>query len=134
MPPPKKYRRNNEETRIRDKLIRPGLEGLGWLVEVMHCSQYQKGVPDLYLSHPKHGTRWVDVKVAGKYEFTKAQRDKWPRWRKYGTGVWIMTDWNSVQYELLFDTPNFIKFWKPKYGDPLKEFDIEDILGDLDEA
>lgn len=129
----KKYRRNNEETRIRDKEIRPLLTGLGWLVEVTHGNKFMKGFPDLYLSHHKHGIRWVDVKVEGKYEFTAAQRLKWPLWHQHGSGVWIMTAGTHEQYKRLWEPPNWRDYWKPKYGDPFDQLDIEELLKTIEE-
>lgn len=109
------------------------LEGLGWLVEVTHGSKFQKGFPDLYLSHPKHGARWVDVKVEGDYDYTQAQRDKWPRWHTHGTGIWIMTGATQDQYERLFKQPNWQDYWKPRYGDPFKEFSLDELLDTIEE-
>ena len=129
-----KYGRNSEEKRIRDKEIRPMLEGLGWLVEVTHGGQYMKGFPDLYLSHRRFGIRWVDVKVEGKYEYTQAQRDKWPRWHVFGSGVWIMIGATQDQYECLFKPPNWLDYWKPKYGDPFESFDLEALLNTIDDV
>ena len=129
----KTYKRKQEEKRIGDELIRPSLRDLGWHVEVTHSTHLFKGFPDLYLMHPRMGQRWVDVKVEGDYEFTDAQRDKWPRWYKFGTGVWIMTDWSQDQYEKLFKPCNFMDYWKPKYGDPFKEFDLIELLDTIEE-
>lgn len=108
-----RFRRQSPETKIRDSL-RDYLGGRGWLVEIMHGNIFQKGIPDLYLHHPKHGYRWVDVKVEGKYEFTKAQIKKWPQWEAKGVGIWILTEPVS-QYERLFSKPNWRYYWKPKY-------------------
>ena len=130
---PKSYGRNEEEKRIRDKEIRPMLTGLGWLVEVTHGSQYMKGFPDLYLRQIRFGIRWVDVKVEGRYEYTRAQRDKWPRWHLSGSGVWILTGATQDQYERLFKPPNWQDYWKPRYGDPFETFDLESLLNTIEE-
>lgn len=129
----KRYGRHSEEKRIRDRVIRPMLEGRGWLVEVTHGNRYVKGFPDLYLSHPQFGQRWVDVKVEDDYEYTQAQRDKWPRWHRFGTGIWIMTGATEDQYARLFDVPNWLDYWKPRYGDPFKEFDLDELLDTIDD-
>ena len=129
----KLYKRNEEEKRIRDKELRPMLDDLGWLVEVTHGNKYMKGFPDLYLSHPQAGIRWVDVKVEGDYEFTTAQRDKWPKWHRFGTGIRIMTGATQEQYERLFKPPNWQDYWKPRYGDPFKEFDLNELLDTIEE-
>lgn len=129
----KQYKRKNQEKQIRDKEIRPLLEGLGWLVELTHGNRYMSGFPDLYLSHMQFGIRWVDVKVENDYEFTLAQRRKWPKWHQHGSGIWIMTAATQEQYELLFKPPNWINFWKKKYGDPMKEFDLDTLLNTISE-
>lgn len=128
-----KYGRNNEETRIRDKEIRPRLAGLGWLVEVTHGNKFMKGFPDLYLAHPDYGTRWVDVKVEGSYEYTKAQRQKWPIWHTFKIGIWIMTGADDAQIERLFNPPNWLDYWKPKYGDPFAKLDIIELLNSIED-
>lgn len=129
----KSYKRNDEEKRIRDKEIRPLLKDLGWLVEVTHGNRFMKGFPDLYLSHPTHGIRWVDVKVEGDYEYTEAQRAKWPVWHQHGTGIWIMTAGTLEQVERLFKPPNWLDYWKPRYGDPFNPPTLEDVLKTIDE-
>jgi hypothetical protein len=108
------------------------LKGLGWLVEVTHGNKYMKGFPDLYLAHPRHGQRWVDVKVEDKYEYTDAQRDKWPMWHTFGVGIWIMTAGTHSQYRRLFNPPNWLDYWKSKYGDPFSTLDLEAILKTID--
>jgi hypothetical protein len=128
----KAYKRKNREQQIRDKEIRPMLKDLGWLVEVTHGNRFMKGFPDLYLMHPEFSSRWVDVKVEGDYEYTEAQRKKWPRWHKHGTGIWIMTGASQDQYERLFKPPNWLDYWKPRYGDPFKEFDLDELLDTIE--
>jgi hypothetical protein len=128
-----KFKRNSEETRIRDKEIRPLMEGLGWLVEVTHGNRYMKGFPDLFMGHPEHGQRWVDVKVEGRYSFTKAQKLKWPLWHSAGIGIWIMTAGTHAQVDWLWQPPNWQKYWKKSWGDPFQPPDIEDILSELDD-
>lgn len=130
----KTYKRNEEEKRIRDKEIRPLLKDLGWWVEVTHGNKYMRGFPDLYLTHPRHGIRWVDVKVEGDYEYTDAQRDKWPIWHTFGTGIWIMTAGTLEQVERLFKAPNWLDYWKPRYGDPFKGSDLEELLSMIDDV
>jgi hypothetical protein len=129
-----RYKRNEEEKRIRDKEIRPLLEGLGWLVEVTHGNKYMKGFPDLYLGHPQYGQRWVDVKVENNYDYTPAQRDKWPKWHTYGIGIWIMTAGTHEQVERLFRSPNWLDYWKPRYGDPFNQPDLDELLDTIDDV
>lgn len=97
-----------------------------WHVERMVGNAFQTGIPDLYLGHKKYGTRWVDVKVYGRYSFTKAQRRKWPVWEKYNIGIWIIGAKSSAEctkehmteeYEriLIKSKPNWRDFWKDKW-------------------
>lgn len=127
-----KYGRRNEEAKIRANLL-AFLLGLGWWVEITHGGAFQSGFPDLYCTHPEHGIRWIDTKVEGKYEYTKAQRKKWPVWHKHGTGIWILTGASMSQYERLFQPPNWLDYWKESYGDPWQEFDLDELLDNIEE-
>jgi hypothetical protein len=103
------------ELRIRTDLVE-FLQGRGWHTEILHGSQFQSGIPDLLIGHLRHGTRWIDTKVPGKYSFTKAQIDKWPKWEAVGIGVWIITAASEEEYAKLFQPPNFRQYWKKSYG------------------
>lgn len=109
------------------------LRSLGWWVEITHGNQFTRGFPDLYLTHTEHGIRWVDTKVEGNYDFTEAQRQKWPIWHKHGTGIWILTDATLDQVDRLFQAPNWLDYWKDRYGDPWKEFDLDELLDTIEE-
>lgn len=61
----------------------------GWWVKATHGSVEQSGVPDLFATHPEHGYRWIDIKVRGRYRITAAQYQDWPKFCRYGSGVWI---------------------------------------------
>jgi len=100
----------------------------GWLVEQTHGNLFQDGFPDLFIAHPRYGVRWIDCKVPGRYEFTRAQRQKWPIWDSYGIGIWILTAATQEEYDKLFAPPNWKDYWKDKYGVP----DIEELLRELD--
>lgn len=104
------------ETKIRDSLVEY-LVPRGWLVEITHGNAYQTGFPDLLLAHPKWGQRWVDVKVRGKYSFTKAQKLKWPLWEQHGIGIWILVEATQEEYDKLFGPPNWRKYWKKSWGE-----------------
>jgi hypothetical protein len=92
------------------------LEAREWLVERMIGNAFQTGIPDLYAHHPKWGSRWIDVKNAGKYSFTKAQKRKWPLWESYGVGIWILTSADQHAYDKLFAPPNWRNYWKASWG------------------
>lgn len=114
------------------------LEGKKWYVERLVGNAYQSGIPDLFIAHPDHGTRWVDIKVYGSYNFTKAQRLKWPLWEKAGIGIWIIgarspdectKEFMINEYPILMDTPNWRQFWRDSWD--IKP-DIDKMLEDLD--
>jgi len=116
------------------------LEGKKWHVERLVGNAFQTGIPDLFLGHPRYGTRWVDVKVYGRYSFTKAQKKKWPIWEKYGIGIWIIgakskqdctKEHMLEEYEriLLNSPPNWRDFWKDSWDE---KPDIDKMLEELD--
>jgi hypothetical protein len=116
------------EWHIQQDLIK-FLEARGWLVERMIGNAFQTGIPDLYCHHPKWDYRWIDVKVKGRYSFTKAQKHKWPLWEKYGAHIWILTGATQEQYDLLFGPPNWRQFWKSSWD---TKIDIDALLDELD--
>lgn len=122
--------RERPEAKIQAALI-DFLEGRNWLVEPTHGNAFQKGLPDLFLAHVRHGQRWVDCKVKGKYSFTKAQKAKWPKWEKNGVGIWILTAASQDEYDLLFQPPNWRKYWRDSYG---QLEDIDALLRGLNET
>jgi hypothetical protein len=88
---------------------------------------FQSGVPDLYCYHKLNGERWIDIKNPVSYEYTKAQRVKWPQWEKAGIGVWIMVAATDEEYDKLFKPPNMRAYWKEKYN-----VDVDQLLKDMD--
>jgi hypothetical protein len=119
--------RHGPEFKIQQTLI-DFLTKRGWLVERLIGNAFQQGIPDLYCYHPKWGERWVDVKVKGHYSFTRAQKHKWPKWAKFGVGVWILT--GVEDYDLLFQPPNWKDYWKDSWG----QIDVEALLDDITET
>jgi len=116
------------------------LNGRGWMTERLVGNAMQKGLPDIFAHHPKHGSRWIDFKVLQKYEYTKAQIRTWPLWESYGLGVYIIAgtckhpDFEEMdrEYQVLFGPPNFRKYWKPKYNKMIPtEADIDNLLDQL---
>ncbi len=125
-----KPKRERPEAKIQTALIE-FLEAREWEVEPTHGNAYQKGFPDLYAMHKTLGQRWIDCKVEGKYSFTKAQIEKWPRWEAKGVGIWILTGANDDQYARLFRPPNMRAYWKKNYGQLI---DIDALLRELNET
>jgi len=111
----------------------------GWHVERMVGNAFQTGIPDLFLGHPKYGTRWVDVKVYGRYSFTKAQKRKWPIWEEYGIGIWIIgaacrqdctKDYLLDEYtRVLFSEPNWRDYWRASWDE---KPDIDKLLDGIE--
>ena len=113
---PKKFKSpHGPEFKIQTQFIKY-LEMRGWGVQRMAGGMFQFGVPDLYIFHKHYGSRWVDLKVAGRYSWTKAQRVTWPYWAKMGVGIWIITAADDTQYNLLFGPPNVMDFWKESFA------------------
>lgn len=106
------------------------LRARDWLVERFIGNAWQTGIPDLLAHHPQWGSRWIDVKVEGKYSFTKAQRIKWPLWDKYQLGIWILTGADQANYDKLFAPPNWRDYWKASWALPTTE-DIDRMLEEL---
>lgn len=105
------------------------LQDCGWHVEVFTCGAFQKGIPDLWAHHPKHGYRWIDIKRPKGGKLTKAQAQKWPLWESVGVGVWIMTECDE---SVLFGKPNFRDWWKPAYDKYLVKSGAEILQNFLD--
>lgn len=126
---PKKFRGGlGPEAKIQREFIRY-VKDRGWHVERMIGNALQKGIPDIFIAHLKHGVRWVDLKNPHDYEFTRSQRIKWPIWERYGIGIWIITGWGEKEYDKLFYPPNWRKYWKPKYDEEKEE--LEQMLQEL---
>ncbi len=112
----------------------------GWHVERMIGNAYQKGIPDLFLANTKYGQRFLDIKVYGSYNFTKAQKLKWPIWEAFGVGVWILgaispetcTKRHMIkEHTKLLQPPNWREFWNPKWD---QTPNIDKLLKEVDDA
>jgi hypothetical protein len=94
------------ERKIQDDLIK-FLRLRQWYVLETHGNMFQRGLPDLFATHIKHGPRWIEVKYAERYCFTPAQLDTFPQLTKHGSGVWILTAATEHEYRKLFQGPNW---------------------------
>lgn len=108
-------------------------EPRGWLVERTHGNRYQSGFPDLFLAHVDYGQRWVDVKRADHYTFTRAQRIKWPEWERNGVGIWILCYATQDEYNKLFGPPNWRDYWKPEWEAPTRTT-VDRLLSECGQA
>lgn len=106
--------RDNPELRIRTR-IRRYLKNKGWYTKIMHGNQFQSGIPDLFCYHKEYGMRWIDAKNPKRYSYTVAQIKLWPVLESHGCGVFILFEGDAANYKLLFQPPNFRKYWKPRY-------------------
>lgn len=90
------------------------LEARGWFCKPTHGSMYQAGFPDLFITHDKHGPRWVEVKLVDMKgsKFTKAQLEEFPKFINNGTPIWILTKVCEQEYEKLFNEPegNYVTY------------------------
>lgn len=122
-----RIRKHGREWHIQEDL-KTFLRARQWHVERMIGNAFQMGIPDLYVFHRKYGERWIDVKVPGKYTFTREQKIKWPVWDSFNRGIWILTAATQTEYDKLFGPPNWRDYWKPGWGVP----DIDALLDELD--
>lgn len=132
---PKKFRSKTGPEAIIQREFIKYVKQRGWWTERMIGNALQKGIPDIYMFHPEHGDRWVDLKNAKGYEFTIAQRIKWPIWEKFGRDIWIITGWTDEDYAKLFEPCNWRQYWKPKYTEQAAELaqDMQELFDDFDD-
>lgn len=112
--------------------IKAMLEARGWHVEIMVGSAFQTGIPDLYCFKRKWGERWIDAKNPENYTFTKAQRFKWPIWERVGIGIWILIADTQVEYDKLFQPPNWRSYIKKSWKMPTPA-EIDKMLDEMQE-
>jgi len=105
----RKKGKNRPEAKIQ-QAIKDMLTLKGWYVMVTHGNMFQSGFPDLYATHSKYGARWIEVKNPGKYAFTPAQLEHFPKLVANGTGVWILIGGTENEYQKLFKSPNWYQY------------------------
>jgi hypothetical protein len=128
MDKPKIRDKHGPEYGIQKEIVK-FLRTHGWLVERMVGGAFQSGIPDLYIAHPKYGQRWLECKNPDEYNFTKAQKYKFPIWAAMGIGIWILVAATEAEYDKLFKEPNWECYWKKTWVKP----DIDAILEELDD-
>lgn len=131
--------KHGAEFHIQTKWVK-FLEGKGWLVQRMIGNQYISGIPDLFIAHKQYGQKFVDIKVYGRYSFTKAQKIVWPLWESFNIGIWIIGAKDSksctkehmlAEFPKLMQPPNWRDYWKPQWDE---KPDIDKLLEDVDNA
>lgn len=79
----------------------------GWFCIKTHGNEFQSGLPDYFCTHSKFGIRWTEIKNPGKFAFTPAQIDTFPKMIANGAGVWIITAATEEEYAKLFQPCNY---------------------------
>lgn len=89
------------------------LQVRAWIVRTMHASALLDGFPDLYCTHAKFRSRWVEVKLPGmdQSSFTRAQREWFPKMSANGSPIWILTGANEQEYRKLFGPENWFEYF-----------------------
>jgi len=105
---PKRHGAQGPEAKIQEAIIAM-LAMKGWWTKATHGNAHTDGWPDLYATHPKFGTRWIEVKLPDMKgsKFTKAQLRDFPSFNNLGGGVWILTAATVEEYKKLFEAPNW---------------------------
>ncbi len=101
----------------------------GWHTERIIGNAFQRGLPDLYAGHKKWGQRWIEIKNETRYEFTKAQRHKFPILDSFNIGIWVLVAATEEEYDKLFQPPNWKEYWKTRYGD----INLDELLEELNQ-
>jgi hypothetical protein len=131
MDPKKARAKHGPEYGIQARIVQYLYER-GWHVERIVGLGIQFGLPDLYITHPKWGQRWLEVKCPDHYTFTRHQKRKFPILDHYGTGIWILTAATDDEYQRLFKLPNWRDYWKPEWGSSeIVEDGIDALLDEL---
>jgi len=114
-PQPRIKGKNGPERIIQDAVI-AFFRAREWLVKPTHGSQFQSGFPDLFMAHPRYGSRWVECKNPEKYAFTPAQMEWFPQFAAAQCGIWIVTAATQAEYEkVVKGRPNwhmYLGIWK----------------------
>lgn len=108
---PKSFReKHGPEYKIQHDLMEYLRKRL-WYVRATHGNMYSSGYPDLYCCHNLYGPRWIEVKYALKYSFTKAQIENFPIMSSHGDHIWILVAATETEYKKLFDKPNWEQYY-----------------------
>ncbi len=105
---PKRHGKSGPEARIQ-KAVMTMLYHKGWYIVVIPGSKFLSGMPDLYVTHSRYGSRLVEIKLPNMKgsRFTPAQLEKFPKLAANGSGIWILTAATEDEYEKLFKRQNW---------------------------
>lgn len=94
------------------------LKARGWTYHNIHGNEYQMGLPDRFIHHPKYSSRWIEYKVvrSGSVKLTQAQKAIFPQMISNNVPIYIIahTDLRYSTHELkrmynkLFEEPNAV--------------------------
>lgn len=81
----------------------------GWFCLSTHGNMFQKGLPDIYATHPSYRQRWIEVKLPEMKgsQFTPAQRTTFAKLIAFGSPIWILTAATEEEYKKLFFDSNY---------------------------
>lgn len=97
------------EAKIQNDIIKK-LTLRDWICMPTHGNMFQRGFPDVYAVHLKHGQRWIEVKNPRRFSFTAAQKKYFPIMSACGIGIWVLTSDSDLEFEKLFQPPNMILY------------------------
>lgn len=106
---PIKTRKDNEEARIQAAIISV-LQARQWFCKETHGNLYSYGFPDIYVSHRKYGTRWIEVKKPVGYKFTPAQIEFFPLFSANGSPIWVATTHEGVEDLIMKRPENWFQY------------------------
>lgn len=88
------------------------LEIRGWYVKSTHGNMFQAGLPDLFATHKEYGQRWIEIKLPGfrGSKFTAAQMEVFPKLSANGSGIWVLTEPTTIEYDKLFREENWYQY------------------------
>jgi hypothetical protein len=101
-------KKDDPEKRIQKAII-DMLTLKGWFCLSTHGNAFQKGLPDIYATHPSYRQRWIEVKLPQMKgsKFTKAQTDTFAKLIAFGSPIWILTAATEEEYNKLFKPSNY---------------------------
>lgn len=108
MDPKISKKRENPEKKIQKAIIEM-LTLKGWFCLSTHGNMFQKGLPDIYATHPINRQRWIEVKLPNMKGsvFTPAQRQTFAKLIAFGSPIWILTGATETEYNKLFQPTNY---------------------------
>lgn len=92
------------------------LRARSWFVMETHGNMFQSGFPDLFITHLKYRSRWVECKCPTGSRLEQSQLETFPHLCANGSGVWILTGSTMAEYDKLFQPCNWWHFLMNQKG------------------